>query len=156
MTHEMPDQNHIGMHTLGRNISRYKISHFPSILLNTLNSDSFQCTNAHFILSLGICIYEQNQSKLIRTHTNLSLPILSVISLPSVAQCCVCGLENPVENIFTDLDHNHHHYLHHQKMTIIRILDDQEHNQLVHWHQLCLMIRIYRVGCQKITSKKVI
>lgn len=22
MTHEMPDQNHIGMHTLGRNITR--------------------------------------------------------------------------------------------------------------------------------------
>lgn len=81
---------------------------------------------------------------------------LATLSFFSPVSCVVVGaaLQN-LENIFTDQDHNHHHYrLHHPKMMIIKISDVHEHNRSAHWHQLYQMIKIYRAGCPKTTSKR--
>lgn len=88
---------------------------------------------------------------------NLSLsPALAPLPLSlSFALLCSIGLET-VESIFTDLDRNRHHcHRHHQKRMKISISAGQEHSQLDHWLQLCQKIRIFQVGCQRITSKKV-
>lgn len=106
--------------------------------------------------SFGICIYQNEKktqhAKLIAC-TNLSFALSLALSLLLVV---VWRLQSS-ENISTDLDHSHHHYhRHRRKMMIIKTLAGQEHNPLVHWLRLCLMIRIYRAGCQRITLKKVL
>lgn len=146
MTHEMPDQNHIGMHTLGRNISRY---------IQTTNSISFfpshKCTHSHSAFVYTKTKKKQH-AKLIAC-TNLSF----ALSLALSPLLVVLWRLQSSENISTDLDHSHHHYhRHRRKMMITKTLAGQEHNPLVHWLRLCLMIRIYRAGCQRITLKKVL
>lgn len=139
MTHEMPDQNHIGMHTLGRNISRYtnmQAKHFQLFIF----FHSHKC--AHLSRTCKYDIIKINA----RT-TAFSFIFLAVYM----------WLQKSLENIFTDLDHSHHHcHRHHQMMMRINILAGQERNQLAHWLQLCQKIKIYQVGYQRITSKKVL